>query len=84
MFTKQDLGALFEIQKSLKTIKQLMIDDINNPSRNALADVWNAFLDARACIIDKMLDDDIMKIAEFEGDLYTILQKRKFPPIKTD
>lgn len=76
MFTKQDFSALFEIQKSLETI-QTLIDDVNNPSRNALADVWNALIDARCSIINKMLDDNVMKVAGFEENLCTILEKRK-------
>jgi hypothetical protein len=71
---KTDLRALGEVQQSFCILEPLLAkkDDV----ANTLADVWNALLDARACIINKILDSNVMGAASLECDLKDILQRR--------
>lgn len=71
-----DFRALYSIQHSLRTI-QTLIDDHQNPSRNALADVWNALLDARSSIVNKLFDDEVMNYAHLDEDITMILAKKR-------
>lgn len=69
-----DLHTLLEVQRAFCILKPLMEkkDDLSN----TLADVWNALLDARGCVINKILDSDVMKAASLEPDLLHLLRKR--------
>lgn len=71
-----DVKALYNVQSSLKVLQKLM-DDKTNLYRDELADVYNAFLDARGSIIQKILDDECMSFAGFEKDLQMILSQRQ-------
>jgi hypothetical protein len=71
---RTDLRALGEVQQSFCILEPLLAkkDDVTN----TLVEVWNALLDARACIINKILDSNVMGAASLECDLMEILKKR--------
>lgn len=71
---KTDMCTLLELQRSFCILQPIM--DKKDDMSNALADVWNALLDARGCIIRKILDSPAMAHASFEADLQMILAKR--------
>lgn len=70
-----DLGSLIEIQKAFAILQPIM--DKKDDLSNTLSDVWNALLSSRECLINKILDTQIMSLVSFESDLRRILQQRE-------
>lgn len=68
MFSLADCRALISIQQSLKILDQ-WINDENNVHRDQLADIWNALIESRSSIIDKMFNDEVMSFADLHGDI---------------
>ncbi len=75
MFTMTDFRALMGIQNSLKFLDEYTYRDTANNGN--LANIWNALLDARSSILDKMLDDDNVNYAGLEEELSSIIAKRQ-------
>lgn len=69
----QDFRSIVEIQKAFGILEPLLKE--KNEVAYALSDVWNALIDARSCLLRKILESDLMTAVSFQDTLKDILKE---------